>query len=195
MRRRAAVILYPGCVFFEIALAAELLAKTFEVQFFTPHGEQHSASCGANLAPHGAYAGMSAPLPAVVLVPGGDPGSIIPTSQATSCLQEAYRNGAVVAGICAGNLVMASAGLLVGARATHNYTEEHASAEAVAFTRPFWQGVLFERSDVVVSGRLITAQPWAHVQYAAAVGVAVGLLSQGQAHQLVAYHRRTYADA
>ena len=66
-----------------------------------------------------------------------------------------------MAGICAGALVLARAGLLRGRRATHGYTAEHATAEVVACTAPIFEGIRFERADVVVDPPFITAQYWA----------------------------------
>jgi hypothetical protein len=43
------VILYPGCVFLEVALAVELLAQKYQIVFATPKGEDHEASNGSIL--------------------------------------------------------------------------------------------------------------------------------------------------
>ena len=82
-----------------------------------------------------------------------------------------------MAGICAGNLVLASAGLLKGMRATHNYTPEYAPSEKVAATAAYWEGILFERADLVEDGKRITAQHWAHEKFAAAVARQLGIVS------------------
>lgn len=188
--RPVAVLLYPGCIFFEIALAAELLASLGSVlRYYTPDGTPHLASMGACILPQGSYADLARDTGglAAVLVPGGDPGSIIPQRLATPCLRSAAERGVLLAGICAGNLVLASAGLLRGRRGTHNYTSEHASAEAVTFTAAFWDGLRFEHADVVVDRpddggpTVITAQPWAYVRYATAAAEALGLLSTAAA--------------
>lgn len=190
-----AVLLYPGCILFEIALAVEVLAKSFEVLYFTPDGALHQGSNGSIIQPSGSYADLQQAEVAGVLVPGGDPGSIIPLGTATACLQAAYTRGAVMAGICAGTLVLASAGLLRGIRATHNYTPEHATPEAVEFTAPLWKDIVFERRDVVVDGRFISAQPWAYVRFAATVAGQLEVLSAAEVHALTAYHRQSYQDA
>ncbi|MFZ2989084.1 DJ-1/PfpI family protein, partial [Ideonella sp.] len=127
-----AVLLYPGCIFFEIALAAEQLASRFELRYYTPDGAPHAASNGATLLPAGDYRDLAQTKVAAVLVPGGDPRSIIPAALATAALQAAGARGSLMAGICAGNLVLASVGLLKGRRGTHNYTPEHAPAHKVA---------------------------------------------------------------
>jgi hypothetical protein len=41
---------YPGCVFFEVAPAAEVLASRHVVEYFTPDGRRHQGSNGAVIA-------------------------------------------------------------------------------------------------------------------------------------------------
>jgi transcriptional regulator GlxA family with amidase domain len=189
MRQKIAVLLYPGCIFFEVALAAETLAKSLELRFLTPDGEDHPSSIGGVIRSSGSYDDLLDLDVAAVLIPGGDPGSIIPPGRATAALRAACDRGAVMAGICAGGLVMASAGLLKGVRATHNYTAEFTTAEVVAFIAPHWDGVIYQRSDVVVDGRFITAMPWAYAKFAAAVAQSVGVMGEAEAASFVSYHR------
>lgn len=180
-----AVLLYPGCIFFEVALAAEVLAARARLQWLTPDGATHEASNGSRISADGAYDRLLHERYDAVLVPGGDPGSILlPHPQPAAGLQAQAEGGALVAGICAGNLVMAACGLLRGRRGTHNYTAEHASAEAVAAVAQHWDGLQFERADLVTDGALITAQPWAYRAYAAAVARALGVLDEDGAARL-----------
>lgn len=192
MRRKAAVLLYPGCVFFEVALAAEALAGSMQVSFYTPDGESHCCSTGAVISSAGSYKVAEGEVEelGIVLVPGGDPGSIIPESKAGHLLRLARSHDAVICGICAGVLVMASAGLLAGVRMTHNYTAEFASREAVAFTEKYWEGCIYERADVIVDQDMITAKPWAYVEFAAVVALAARAMSPAQASTLVSRYRR-----
>lgn len=188
MTKEVAVLLYPGCIFFEIALAVDTLAQHMPVRYFTPDGRDHVASNGAHIRADGDFRALARCSAAAVLVPGGDPGSIIvPERLATIPLQAQAQAGVLLAGICAGSLVLASAGLLNGRRGTHNYTAEYASAEQVDSTSELWKGMLFERADLVEDGQFITAQPWAYRAYAAAVARRVGVLSQDAAAQLEAY--------
>lgn len=184
------VLLYPGCIFLEIAAAVELLAPRCRLLYATPDGSAHPASNGSVLMAQASYADLAAAPLQALLVPGGDPGSIVPTGAARAALQAAAAGGALLAGICAGALVLADAGLLRGRRGTHNYTAEFASPEVVAFVAPYWEGLRFERGDLVLDGRVITAQPWAHVRFAATVARELGVLSAEQAEAHVAYHRR-----
>ena len=188
-RRPVAVLLYPGCVFQEIALAVEVLAPHRPLRYLTPDGAAHRASNGARLQADGDYGWLDTGAVAAVLVPGGDPGSIVPSGRARAGLQAAAARGAWLVGICGGNLVLAAAGVMDGCRGTHNYTAEHASPEAVALTAPYWAGLRFERANLVVDAehRRITAQPWADRDLAAALAQALGVLDPAAAEDLRTY--------
>lgn len=174
MQKRVAVLLYPGCIYAEVATAVRTLSARCEVRHFTPDGSALTDASGRTLAAQGSYADLENDRFDCVLVPGGDPRSIVPEQTATAALQRAADQGALMAGICAGNLVLASAGLLRGVRATHNYTLEYVPAERVTATAHFWDGMVFERADLVEDGKRITAQHWAHEKFAAAVARHLG---------------------
>ena len=187
-KTRVAVLLYPGCIFFGIALLAEELARHLSLRYLTPDGAPHAASNGAMLSADGAYTELEEGDWAAVLVPGGDPDSIIPDGLASAGLQAAAGRGAVIASICGGNLVLAAAGALRGKRATHNYNDDYAPAEAVAFTAPFWLGVEYQLRDVVRDGNIITAMPWAYVEYAATALMALGLIDAAESEAFCLAH-------
>jgi putative intracellular protease/amidase len=189
------VLLYPGCIFFEIAAAVELLARRCEIAYFTPDGTTHAASNGARIAADGSYADAAATDARCVIVPGGNPDAIIDPGTANACLIAAHRRGAWLAGICAGSLVIARAGLLRGRRATHNYTAEHATADVVACAAPIYDGIVFERADLVVDAPFITAQHWAPVPFAAALAQAAGVLSADEAMHYVRRQRFSYGPS
>jgi putative intracellular protease/amidase len=184
-----AVLLYPGCIFFEIAAAVELLAQHGRVQYFTPDGIPHESSNGACIVAAGSYADLAGLAVDVVLVPGGNPDSIMELRLANKCLQAAYAQGAVLAGICAGVLVVAATGLLAGRRAAHNYTAEFAPVHTVNFVSPLFQRVIYERANAVIDGRLISAQPWAVFEFAALIGEALGLMNDEERAKYLAYYQ------
>ena len=195
MRRRVTVLLYPGCIFLEIAPLLEVLAPECDISFLTPDGAVHDASNGTRVVADGSFAqGKDTPVDCVV-IPGGNPDSIIEPGSANPCIAAAYDRGAVLAGICAGVLVIARSGLLRGRRATHNFTAEHTTAEVLACTDPIFEGIVFERADVVVDQPFITAQHWARAKFAAIVAVALGVFSREQAEQYVQRQRYSYDDA
>jgi putative intracellular protease/amidase len=193
--RPVVVLLYPGCIFFEIALAAETLAERgARIVWLTPQGTPHHASNGAHLSVDGDYPMLRALRPAAVLIPGGDPRAILlPDNLVRAPLEAALQHGALLAGICAGNLVLAASGFLRGRRGTHNYTSEFAPPEQVAATAAVWAGMAYERADLVEDGPFITAMPWAYRAYAAAVGRRLGLLDAAAAERVLRYPERTLA--
>jgi transcriptional regulator GlxA family with amidase domain len=186
MSRAAAVLLYPGCIFFEVALAVETLAQFFEIFYFTPDGQNHRSSNGALIYADGSYADLETSDCVCVLVPGGNPDSVLlPENVVNRCLRANAQRGALLAGICAGNLILASTGLLAGIQVTHNYTLEYFPPEVVELTQAFWTGARYEKADVVVDRQFITAQPWAYRRYAAAVAKYLGVLTSKQATTLI----------
>lgn len=189
-----AVLLYPGCIFFEIALAAETLRARYALRYYTPEGNAHAASNGAEIAASGSYATLAQAEPVALLIPGGDPRSILlPTDRAAPAIMAQAGRNVLLAGICAGNLVLAASGCLRGRRATHNYTLEHTPPDKVAATAGYWSGIDFVRADLVQDGQIITAQPWAYRQYAAAVAVSLDAITPEEASDLVSYPtRRAY---
>ncbi|WP_128003678.1 DJ-1/PfpI family protein [Piscinibacter defluvii] len=197
MRSEVSVLLYSGCTFFEVALAVEVLAPRYDVRYYSPDGRDHLASNGATIVPHGSYRDLEASTSVAVLIPGGDPGSIlVPENLARNCLTVTHDRSALLAGICAGNLVIAAAGLLRGGRGTHNYTSQYASAEQVETTAPYWSGMTYEHADLVHDGLIVTAMPWAYRKFASKVGQLLGALSESEASALETYVvRRTIHDA
>lgn len=193
MPMEVAVLLYPGCVFFEVALAMENLAKHLSLGVVTPDGNPHRASNGTVVDADADLDTLTSTIVRAVLIPGGDPRSLLlPAPRPKAALRKQAEAGAVIAGICAGNLVMAASGLLVGRRGTHNYTPEYTSQDKVAATAKYWSGMHFVRANLVQDGNLITAQPWAYRQYAAAVCRRLGVFNEEQALALEDYvSRRT----
>jgi transcriptional regulator GlxA family with amidase domain len=188
VQRTVAVILYPGCIFFEVALAVEVLARHFSIRCFTPDGSAHQASNGCQITAAGDFEALAREAAVAVLIPGGNPRDIlVPNNLVATALNEQAARGSLMASICAGNLVVAAAGLLRGRSGTHNYTLEQAPPEKVAATRSLWEGMHFVRANIVVDGQFITAQPWAYRQYAAAVGRAAGVLTEAEAYELQNY--------
>ena len=113
------VILYPGCIFLEVALAIELLAEKYQIVFATPDGLQHEASNGSILKVHTSYQGIDLSLCRALLVPGGDPGSIAENKEIDQVIRTANEKGILLAAICAGPFVLAKANVFKGKRIAH----------------------------------------------------------------------------
>lgn len=157
---RTLVLLYPGCIAFEVQLAAELLNRKYPLCVATPDGRDHVASNGMHIRSDCAY-GDAERDSKVILVPGGDPASIMNDEAVGRALVAGAAAGSVIGAICAGPVVLGKAGLLRGRRFTHGYGDHHRE-----FLAPFWSGATYENRSVVEDGPLITAQAWAHVEFA-----------------------------
>ncbi len=103
---------------------------------------------------------------ALLVVPGGE----LDAAWEDTALLDAIRAAPRVAGICNGALMLARAGRLQGRRATH-------TAHAPYATRPQWSALLdaaepalagssYVDEDVVVDGDVVTAKPWAAIDFA-----------------------------
>ena len=193
-RPEVSVMLFPGCILFEIALALEQVASHYTVRFYTPLGDVHQSSQGFELQAHGSYETLATADSVAVLVPGGDTrGALAGAYPVREALLSHMHNGALIAAICAGNLILAYAGILEGRRGTHHYTREHAPQARVDAASRYWDTMIFERADLVIDGNVITAQPWAYREYAAAVAEYLNILVPEQAAALITYtERRRY---
>jgi transcriptional regulator GlxA family with amidase domain len=164
--KTVAVMLYAGCIYKEVEASVEALRGAVRLLHLSPDGHDIESDDGQRPVIDGSYAVLEQREVDCVLIPGGDPASIIESRLSAPPLQAAANRGALMAGICAGNLVLAEAGLLKDHEGTHNYTLEHAPREKVEATAPFWAGMRFVNADVVEDRKRITAQPWADVQLA-----------------------------
>ena len=177
-------VLYPGCIAYEIMLTVELLGRMGQVQFATPDGRPHRCESGMTIAADCDFTSADPRLSAV-LIPGGDPASVVDNIELALMLKAAASRGALLAAICAGPLLLAKAGLLVGRRFTHGYGKQHAD-----FLAPFWAGALYEDSACVIDGRVVTAQAWAHIAFGVAVADMCGALPEGRtADQIRCYYQ------
>ncbi len=177
----ALVVLYSGCTVSEVAFTADqLVRRGHDVVWWTHGNEIVTDTAGLRILPsEGAATDIVTASSAVdlMLVPGGDPASIVGDEAIATSLRNADRRHAHIAAICAGVLVLADAGILVGRHITHNYRQPLAPAKVEAFTEQFWAGAVVEPDldrGVVMDDRLITALPTAAVDFATAVADSLG---------------------
>jgi len=186
--RRTLVLAYPGCILFEVMLATELVHERHPVELASPDGGPLTSSNGMVVECARPYAGVDASGYACVLVPGGNPDGIMADDEVDRILAGAAAGGAVLAGICAGVLVLAKGGVLRGRRVTHNYTPAFAPPEIVAAAAPWWEGTTYDEGPVVVDGDVVTAVPWAYVAFAIAVARRLGACDDAQAAALARWY-------
>lgn len=181
---RTLLLLYPGCIPFEIMMAAELIGEELPIDVATPDGSDYRAANGIVYRAQFAYDDVQVNDYRCVLVPGGDPYDIMENRTIESLLQLAQSNGTVVGAICAGPLLLAKSGLLKGKLFTHGYGDFHQE-----FLAPFWEGAHFSNEPIVIDGRIVTAQPQAHVDFGVEVARMTGLIDPERAEELKSYYK------
>ncbi len=192
------VLLYAGCTIAEvIEVATRLSDGDVETQFVSVGGADVIDQSGLIMVPDRAIDEIDRSAVRCVVVPGGDPEEIMGDQSVRALLGSVAENGGVVAGICAGVLVLADAGLLNGRHITHNYRAPWASEDVEAFVGPLLEGANVEPTvgDVAVvdhapnGATIITALPNAMIEFTTAVGQAVGLFGD-EAAELLERHLR-----
>ncbi|MFA6238124.1 MAG: DJ-1/PfpI family protein [Bacteriovorax sp.] len=178
------IILYPGCIFFEIALAAELLATKYKISYVTPNGEDHIASNGARIKALCAYDKINLENCKGLLIPGGDPRSIVDNTVIDEVIRSAHESGLWLAAICAGPSVLAKAGVLKGTRIAHGYGKEQ-----LEFLKSYFLGVELTDEQFVCDKNIITAKPEAHIDFAVEIACRLGVVDASRANRTKEYYR------
>ena len=169
------ILAYKGCILFEVIHAASLLDPVLTVKVATPDGDCVRDRSGVTVVPDFAYEEVNPGTIGCLLVPGGNPDTIAENAHAKQIVRGILTGGGVVAGICAGVVVLALAGVLRGRRVAHNYTARDVPLEVRRHTDHLWDGAVFEPSGLAVDGAVITARPERHEEFAAAVARACGI--------------------
>lgn len=186
MKPSIVALLYPGCIFFEISLALELLAEKYEIVFATPKGEDHQASNGAILRNCLSYSEVDLLNCKAVLVPGGDPNSIKDNIEIESIIRGAYERGIWLAAICAGPFVLAKARILAGKRIAHGYDPEQLN-----FLKDYFKEVELTDELFVADGNILTAKPEAHIDFAVEIACRLDCVDASKSGRLKEYYRGT----
>ena len=184
MSSKVIVVLYPGCIFFEIALAAELLAEKYEILYTTPDGTYHHASNGSLIRAETSYKQIELDDCAAILIPGGDPGSIQDNEDIDKILQMAAKENIILAAICAGPFVLAKAGLLKGKRIAHGYKKKQ-----LDFLKSYFEGVELTNEKFVCDGNILTAKPDAHIDFAVEIACRLDVVDAAKANKKKDYYR------
>jgi putative intracellular protease/amidase len=111
----------------------------------------------------------------LLVIPGGSPESYSERKDIQRFLQDVASRGTPIAAICGGPEFLAQAGLLVGKRITHGHDPEYA---AKVFT-----DCIVEDADVVVDGKIITADGQAYAEFAVEVYDFMGLFESSEEKQ------------
>ena len=118
----AAVLLYDGCTITEVAeVATRLVHWDVRVEFVARAVEELRDQSGLRMLPDRSIDEVDPAGLTVVVVPGGNPDSVIEDPDVLGWLRRANEAGVLVGAICAGVALVAAAGVAVGRRITHNY--------------------------------------------------------------------------
>jgi putative intracellular protease/amidase len=177
-------VLYPGCIFFELALVLELLAEKYQIIFATPDGSDHHASNGSILRATTSYKKIDLSNCCAVLVPGGDPGSIKDNKEIDEVIQAANNKGLWLAAICAGPSVLAKAKVLRGKKIAHGY-----GPKQLEFLKSYFEGAHLTEEKFVCDGNVITAKPDAHIDFAVEIACRLDAADASKANQTKDYYR------
>lgn len=178
------VILYPGCIFFEIALATEILKDKFRIVYVTPDGSDHLASNGSVLKAQASYAGVDLKNARALLIPGGDPGSVVEDKNLDRLVQQAQMQNLWLAAICAGPLVLAKAGVLRGKKIAHGY-----GPKELDFLKSYFTDVNLSDAAFECDESILTAKPEAHIEFAVELACRLGVIDAGRSGKVKDYYR------
>lgn len=185
-KQEVIVILYPGCIFFEISLAVELLADKYKVTFATPDGKDHSASNGSVIGSTISYNDIKLDNCRALLIPGGDPGTIKEDPILDKVIQAANERELLLGAICAGPFVLAKAGVLRNKEIAHGY-----ESEQLDFLKAYFEGVNLTDDMVKCDGHIITAKPDAYIDFSVEVACRLGAADASKANRIKDYYRGT----
>lgn len=201
---RCVVLLYPGCTIAEIIeIVTRLRGADVPLEFVSADGGDVIDQSGLIMIPDRPIDEIDRSKVGIVIVPGGDPEAIIGDAAVKRLLNAVVDAGGVVAGICAGVLVLGDAGVLAGRHITHNYRAPWAPPEVESFVESllasaaeveptFGDVVCVDRGRVdrgpvdrgASGATVITALPNATIQFTTAIGQAVGLFDDDAAELL-----------
>ena len=162
------VLLYPGCIAFEVLLACELLNSKFPVEIVTLDGNDHVASNGMIIKSSKALSGASPADYKVALFPGGDPEAVIGNTQLNQFIQSLNSNQSILAAICAGPVILDQAGVLAHKKIAHGYKGTQLEW---LIEKGFFKNVSMTDHLTVTEGNIVTARPEAFIDFAVQVAV------------------------
>ncbi|KEQ16904.1 DJ-1/PfpI family protein [Endozoicomonas numazuensis] len=168
MKKKVLVLLYPGCIEFEIKAALELLANQCEIYAVAPEKGTLHGSSGLLYQINMSFEEALKENFDCLLVPGGDPGSVVENQALSQLLKNASQSGSIIGAVCAGPLLLAIAGILKGRKQTN-------AAFYPAEMAHVWDESQLVREQVVIDQNIVTALPEAHIDFAAETGWLMGV--------------------
>jgi putative intracellular protease/amidase/8-oxo-dGTP pyrophosphatase MutT (NUDIX family) len=180
-----AVVLYPGCIYFEVALAVGILSRDFRIVLLSPDGGEFESTEGPRFAQTESFSSYDITQCRALLVPGGDAASVVNNTALDALVQSCVNKGGVVlAAICGGPFILAKAGVLVGRRISHGF-----EAEQLGFLEKYFRGVALTAESLVSDGPFLTAHAPYHIDFAVELAERLGVVSKMRMLGLKNYYR------
>ncbi len=163
---RVGVLIYDGCVQFEVVLAAFFVQQKGKVETYGIEMRDHRSAEGFRLQPDHPLSELDPDALDAFIVPGGQPDAILDNAVLAEKLRELNARGKLIAAICGAPVHLSRAGVLEGRSFTSSIYHE----------RPgdFVSGTYVDR-DVVEDGNIVTAWPNAFVDFAIVLADRLGL--------------------
>lgn len=194
----AAVVLYDGCTITEVAeIATRLVHWDVRVEFVARVVEELRDQSGLRMLPDRSLDEVDPAGLTVVIVPGGNPESVIEDPVVLGWLRRANEAGVLVGAICAGVALVAAAGVTAGRRITHNYRSPWAPSDVVEAVEHLWAGAAVENErtiGVVRDQNVISALPNFPVDFAMEILVALGLYDRHRADLMAQHLKGGYVE-
>ena len=92
MTKRTLVLLYPGAISYEVMYAIECLGAYGKVDITTPENHNHTDSSGLRICPTVNFEDVCITDYQALLIPGGNPDSIMGSDQIASFIQKAHES-------------------------------------------------------------------------------------------------------
>lgn len=146
------VITYPECIMAEVEPAIALLRQKTDLKVIALDDLPVETT------------------PDFLVIPGGSCDLAVINKPLHALIQRVNSQNGLLAGICNGALVLASAGVLVGRSVTHTAVPKYAPLpqfkELLEAAEQFFAGSIYVDSDVVHSENILTAKPKASPRFA-----------------------------
>lgn len=149
------IIKYPGCIIDEVLPTIEALNKNTNLNIIDLTSVKSDLSAD------------------FLVLPGGSCDEAVVHYELHNLIRKTLSSNGIVAGICNGALVLASAGVLKNRKCTHTANQKYAPwpefKELLEFAEKIFSESVYIDEDVVIDGNIITAKPHAAELFAEAI--------------------------
>lgn len=155
------VLLYEGSPAFEYILPTYLLKTAGEVVTFGLTKDMITCAEGLRLMPHVSIDEIKLTEDDVLIIPGGDAGSLYQYDALYDLIRVADEKGIIIGAICSGVIQLAKAGIL-------NDREYTTSVDVK--TEVLFDADMYVNENVVVDEHIVTAKPTGYVDFGIMLG-------------------------